>query len=394
MENEIFELCKLKNSSFGKCGVYSNNKNGLVPVKDLTDFVTLSSQQKVLERKLIENRINQCLGDDDLLCSKHRFYFGSAWKPNNKCYHPRHNEPKLKKRKCSLRSISKKMFDQIIENFGENSIPIGALICTSCRFAFFKTADDNDNQTDKTNTMEDHDDKDYSPTEVSVINSYTEDINAKIQLSRVKAIVSCSDVQHVLRQPIYSYSSTSVLSNVKKDFESYMNACKDLYLQAICPGQEGALANFLMPQNTINDHDEIINIFQSALSSSTSKQSRVSVLSCIPRDKFSPLEIQKIFHCSRREEYDSRNIFQEYGACAQISKDKQKRRSLSFDAGKHFIDFLMVSGSLQESAYLTTELEFENGLKETIAQSIMTAKREHIVKDYIEYCEENNLTER
>lgn len=98
--------------------------------------------------------------------------------------------------------------------------------------------------------------------------------------------------------------------------------------------------------------------------------------------------------CNRREELESRKIFENYGAGAPNPKSKAKRNALSFDAGKHFIDFLLVSGALQESAYLTTELSFDSGLKETIGQSILTAKREHVVKDYLEYCKENDVCDR
>lgn len=74
-------------------------------------YVNVNTQQK-----MIENRINQCLDDDNFLCPKHKNYLGNAWQPKNKCYHPNHSEPKLKKRKCSLRLISKNMFENIIQN--------------------------------------------------------------------------------------------------------------------------------------------------------------------------------------------------------------------------------------------------------------------------------------
>ena len=42
------------------------------------------------EKKLIENRINDVLADEDELRAYHRFTLGIEWKPKKTCQHPHH----------------------------------------------------------------------------------------------------------------------------------------------------------------------------------------------------------------------------------------------------------------------------------------------------------------
>lgn len=67
---------------------------------------------------------------------------------------------------------------------------MGALICTNCRFTYMNKTDHNDNQTDECCTDADHVDKNYSPTEISLLDLSSEDSSQKIQLSNIKKILS------------------------------------------------------------------------------------------------------------------------------------------------------------------------------------------------------------
>ena len=60
--------------------------------------------------------------------------------------------------------------------------------------------------------------------------------------------------------------------------------------------------------------------------------------------------------------------------------------------GEHFLDFIFSSGLLQDVAYGTTQITYDDGTKQRIAHSVLTAKYSHAVSFYVKTCQEIGYT--
>lgn len=105
----------------------------------------------------------------------------------------------------------------------------------------------------------------------------------------------------------------------------------------------------------------------------------------VPKSK-----VCELFGCSIYEIKTARSVMKEYGACGEKPITERKYSRLSLDKGRHFIDFLLSSGLLQEVAYGSSKVKFESGDEVSISTTILNGIREQAVKEYIIYCNEIN----
>ena len=123
------------------CGPYKRLKppaEGLVTVEDLgCDILPhlMTLKLKKLndnnndgwdERKLIENRLDKVLKEQDTICSHHRFMYGIGWKPLKRCQHPHHVQNQ--KKSPVTRPIPIKTVLQISKRYN-CFLPIGSAMC-------------------------------------------------------------------------------------------------------------------------------------------------------------------------------------------------------------------------------------------------------------------------
>lgn len=249
MENQKFDKCKLKNSIFGKCGGYSSKNTKLVSVDILTDYINVAGFT-INEKNIIENRTGFIFQCSDFICPKHRYKLGKFWTPSKKCCNPGHVEIDSKKKKTmssGLRVITKSKFIELSSKYGVNTIPYGALICTKCRLTECPIEVTNCELSEN----------EFHDAEVNSLLNDEQVSELRKNLSIVKEIVGCSDTQHVLRSKLIDYSSISVLSSLKKDFNTFTNDRKDLYIKAIGPGQEADIEIFLFTEKNSHKDDEM-----------------------------------------------------------------------------------------------------------------------------------------
>ena len=79
------------------------------------------------ERKLIENRLGRSLGEEESLCSLHRFKYGIGWKQQKTCKHPQHPNEAGKKAFAG-RTVPVTLLSTVCKKYQVN-IPLGSLFC-------------------------------------------------------------------------------------------------------------------------------------------------------------------------------------------------------------------------------------------------------------------------
>lgn len=133
--------------------------------------------------------------------------------------------------------------------------------------------------------------------------------------------------------------------------------------------------------------DSVVQHLKQAFSTCTTGTARRGVLMLVPTT-ISKSKVIELFDCSMYEIKKARVVLKQYGACGEEPKRERTYSRLSFEKARHFIDFLLSTGMLQEVAYGTTKLKFESGDKLTISNTILNGIREHAVKEYIIHCKE------
>ena len=138
----------------------------------------------------------------------------------------------------------------------------------------------------------------------------------------------------------------------------------------------------LFPEkNTTSDvHPETEKLYHAFVSSNSNNEKCV-ILSFVP-NSYSKTEIMKLFNCSRYllDKAKKASYFQ------QINQSNFTKPKLDCEKTQHFIEFLFSSGAIQEVAYGTTILKF-NELESQRIPKVLTVMKSQIICMYKQYCE-------
>ena len=138
----------------------------------------------------------------------------------------------------------------------------------------------------------------------------------------------------------------------------------------------------LFPEkNTTSDvHPETEKLYHAFVSSNSNNEKCV-ILSFVP-NSYSKTEIMKLFNCSRYllDKAKKVSYFQ------QINQSNFTKPKLDCEKTQHFIEFLFSSGAIQEVAYGTTILKF-NELESQRIPKVLTVMKSQIICMYKQYCE-------
>lgn len=156
-----------------------------------------------------------------------------------------------------------------------------------------------------------------------------------------------------------STRSLSHFRGIHKQFEVKLT---DTICRLLAPGQEKKMKDLLTLKSKTESDDSILVHLKNAFESCSTRKARLTILMLVPKPYAKP-EICKIFQCSHYEIMKARNILKKYGTCAQKELKRQRAYSrLSFAKAQHFVDFLFSTGLLQEVAYGTVKLKFDNSI--------------------------------
>ena len=138
---------------------------------------------------------------------------------------------------------------------------------------------------------------------------------------------------------------------------------------------------FFPEKNTTSDvHPETEKLYHAFVSSNSNNEKCV-ILSFVP-NSYSKTEIMKLFNCSRYllDKAKKASYFQ------QINQSNFTKPKLDCEKTQHFIEFLFSSGAIQEVAYGTTILKF-NELESQRIPKVLTVMKSQIICMYKQYCE-------
>ena len=127
-----------------KCGSHKRRRiDGFFKIKELKDcykdhLKSLKLPMKynntgldILEKDLIENRINRKLDDCRSICAYHRYSLGTYYRQSTKCIHPDHDSAKVvNKPTSSKRSATYSQLRYLERRFPERQFIIGGQLCT------------------------------------------------------------------------------------------------------------------------------------------------------------------------------------------------------------------------------------------------------------------------
>ena len=145
------------------------------------------------------------------------------------------------------------------------------------------------------------------------------------------------------------------------------------------------LQKLLFPvKDVVDDIPLEIKNLHDAFNASNNNNEKCAILSLIPHS-YSKSEVMKMFNCSRclADKAKKASCFEQLDYSVTKSRfDTEKAR--------HFIDFLFSSGAIQEVAYGTTVLKFDEIEAQRIPKTVLTVMKSHAICLYRQYCESLN----
>ena len=73
------------------------------------------------------------------------------------------------------------------------------------------------------------------------------------------------------------------------------------------------------------------------------------------------------------------------------TKVQFKRNKQNVSKCEHFLDFVFMSGLLQDVAYCVTKIKYDSGEKHKVAHAVLTTKYSHVISSYLQSCSINSL---
>ena len=370
----------------GNCGSFKRFKTDvLVSVdglnndikKHLIDLKLLHSYNESdwNEKRLIESRIGKSLLDGKYICAYHRFTKGVCWRSPVRCMHPSHNlgRKKQNSRSKTTRVVPIPMLDKVNQHYGA-SLPVGAVFC----FKHLKDPLPEENEPECVDTS-------YTPEEVLV----TEDqLNSSLESgSQLMDVVDLSPAKFQLKTPVANLS-TETARKLQRKYRKLEESFKKPFAKYITPEQERDfienILNPTLPRPESDIPEELMRFCQ--IYDNSDNISKMVVLSLVDHSKYTKEFLMGIFHCTKYKIEQARKLNSSSPGLALPQHKTLTRSKLNLMKAEHFLDYIFVSGLLQDVAYGMTKIKYDNGTQQKVAHSVLTAKYSHAVMFYIENC--------
>lgn len=351
------------------------------PIK-LSDLVNdvgplFGADVELLEYELIQLRSTRLIDLNGFICTKHRSILGEGYRPSALCSYYKHPP------NSNALGINVSWYlYQYVKSLDPKFV-LGSLICKSCSTKLYSMMRQ---ESDETNSDVDMD-PDCVPS-VPIIDENERQKRRK-KLDALSEILETDRIRYQIASNIQDMSDTS-LKYFQRKYQEMQNSLMNKFCSFVAPGQEKEFMNFLNKKEEIAiETDTVIEHLLEAFKTCMTRKARQGVLMLVPKT-LSKSKICDLFGCSMYEIKTARTTLKLYGACGEEPKKERIYSRLSFHKARHFIDFLMTTGMLQEVAFGTTKLKFESGNKITISGTILNGIKENAVKQYIVHCAEIN----
>lgn len=366
-------------------------------------------KKTVTEAELIMNRfkfMNIVVDPDKPICPHHRYTFGIHWHHGNVCQYPEHTGSRKPRNRISWKSYSK-----IITKYQD--FPILGGLCEGC-VKLVNAEEDQDlvplapvqdpvqiettqsstvapirfpsDQSGATLTTQGSSTSQTSGSAFEVPKSYDVPDHVrkekKVILDKMCSLLNINPPLYQLIKNIEDDKQN--LSRFKRTFESLQTALVNLFCEAIAPGQESELKEYLSKKNydDLDEKDKAeLQLYLQHYEACTTSAAQLAVLTMIPK-KFKKETISNLFGVSYYHIKLARRRHTQYGPITEPPKVPITRQRLDLEKIQHFLSFLTESSLLQEEAYGTTTIKYDSGEKRVVSNSLLMCLKEEVIKEY------------
>jgi hypothetical protein len=330
----------------------------------------------ITEKELIENCSNKQLLESDCICAFHKYFFGTYYRHSLKCFHPEHisHPPGLTTRAATLCQLS-----YLQEKNLESYFPSGGQLCMT----HIKQINQEIENAANTNLNE------STASEYSVPNhemTSFEDVEKSEQIqSELSNTLDVSPSWRLKRKSVEDLTHNSVRS-LKSKYRKAKSALKERFAESIAPGQASDLADILSSseeENTEELSDDAANLLE--IFNSSDKFGKLVALSLVSKT-LSKTVIMETFNCSKRQVDNARKLQVLSNGIQVPESTKCHRFRMDMNKCEHFLDFIFSNGMLQDVAYGTSTLKYENGENQTVPHAIIVARFKHIIAYDFQFC--------
>jgi hypothetical protein len=389
-----YEECTLNQQ--GGCSSYKRYQDvidGLFTIEQLDRDVSKhfknlklnSTNHEWNELKLIENRLMRSLNKSEKLCAYHRFTNGIGWKPSKKCGHPNHDKL-IQAKAPTTRSVPITLLTSVFTMYKIN-LPIGTVMCHSHLNEVRNYKKDTPNLPEHNQDFDDFD-QDYIPEEIvfheNVLNPRSE---SNAMLSKY---LDVSPVRFQINKTPIRMLSEDTKKYLKRKHQQYLNAVTKRFAETVAPTQSDEFISILHNVDAEKEKAVPIELVQYVtLYKESDSLSQTVILSLIDHHIFSKDTIINAFGCSRYKVDQARKWQAFSDGLVLPEKVKFKRSKLNIQKCEHFLDFVFMSGLLQDVAYGMTKVKFDSGDEQKISHAILTTKFSHAISFYLQSCKTN-----
>lgn len=365
------------------------------------------------ERSLIMNRMGvpDICEDNVMICPYHRYSFGVFWRPSSVCQSPYHTGKKPKANRCLPAHLHTKLLEQEMFNGNKRfEFPVGQRVFARCSTKIKSIHTSKSLELSSINQFE----LKYRPSkvqaqrqiqELSLSCFESESVSDSSDLSNSMMIqaMSLDEINKLLlsisnkikpftyqvRQSVESLSSVTI-RQLKRDYRNIIEQFSSFICESMAPDQAEHLHQLLQgEEETENEMDLTLESIVEAYHSTSNPKWKLFLLSVVP-DRYTSKELQVVFNCNRylidkSHFIRSRSLRFNLMEKKVIRRDRLDSRRIEF-----FFDFLFTSGLIQDVAYGTTMMEFENNDKILIPHVVRTMIKTHIFQLYEQHCMKTN----
>lgn len=174
----------------------------------------------------------------------------------------------------------------------------------------------------------------------------------------------------------------------RNHWQKLNESLRDLYCNAVGPGQSEIMKRIVEPENLEDYHDDDeneLNYFLDYYNRCIDSKHREMILRMIP-EKFTKEKIAEKFNVSEWHIRKARHQEKFNKPLGEQEKPIIYRNRVNLEDMTHFINYLTENGLFQEEAYGTTTLKFDTGDTKVVSNSLLMAVPKHAVKEYHQYC--------
>ncbi|XP_065677378.1 uncharacterized protein LOC136092761 [Hydra vulgaris] len=232
-------------------------------------------------------------------------------------------------------------------------------------------------------------DEEFDPGEINV----SQEILDESLRSResVTEVLNASPIKFRLKRK-FEYLEDTTKDKLKRKYVRLENLLKKKFAEAVAPGQEEILIDFLNSKNVdeINSPLPIEIIRAQKVYKQSDSMGKLVILSLLDHTKYTKKFIMNTFECTKHRIEIARKWHASHKGLAFPEKKVFVRSSLDQIKCEHFLDFILTSGNLHDVAYGITKLKYDSGEEQKIVHAILTTKYSHAIMFYRKSCSENN----